>query len=74
MTVSAFAPTDLMNRKQAADYLRSLACTITTARSLAKLATDGGGPPYFIDGNRVLYSKAELDQWRRERLRRKEQK
>lgn len=74
MTVLDISPTDLMNRKQAADYLRSLACTITTARSLAKLAVDGGGPPYFMDGNRVLYSRAELNQWRLSRLRRKEPK
>jgi hypothetical protein len=67
-------PLDLLNRKQAADYLRSLQCSVTTARGLAKLAVAGRGPPYFVDGNRVLYSRAELNQWRLNRLQRREPK
>jgi hypothetical protein len=74
MTALNLDPTDLMDRKEAANYLRSLRCTITTARMLAKLAVDGGGPPYYIDGNRALYSRVELNQWRLNRLRRREPK
>lgn len=74
MTALASPPLVLLNRKEAANYLRSLQCSVTTARGLARLAVKGSGPPYFMDGNRVLYLKAELDQWRRERLRRKEPK
>lgn len=63
-----YCPDDLLNRKQAADYLRSLRCTVTTARTLAQMACEGGGPPYYMEGNRALYSKAELEEWRRKRL------
>lgn len=74
MMATEVQPATLLNRKQAANYLRSLNCTITTARSLAKLAVDGGGPPYYIDGNRALYAIPDLNQWRLDRLRRKEPK
>ena len=63
-------PGTLLNRKEAADYLRGLRCSVRTANRLAQLASSDEGPPYYMDGGRALYSKPELDQWRMQRLRR----
>jgi hypothetical protein len=63
-------PSQLLTRKQAADYLRNMRCSITAAGTLAQMARRGNGPPSYRDGGRVLYDRAELDEWRRKRLRR----
>lgn len=44
-------------RKEAADYLG------ISVALLAKLATTGGGPPYSLLGNAVVYAREDLDAW-----------
>jgi hypothetical protein len=74
MSLTDIVPTDLLTRKQAAGYLRDMNCSVRTARTLSQMASDGNGPPIIRDGNRAMYSRAELEQWRRSRLRRGESK
>lgn len=68
-------PTDLLTRKQAAEYLRRRGYLITT-RSLGNLAYNnnaGGGPAFYKEGKgRTFYAPADLDKWRNSRLRRVE--
>ena len=40
----------------------------TSWKTLQKMATTGGGPPYHIWGNRAVYSPPRLDAWAEERL------
>jgi hypothetical protein len=64
------AADDFLNRKQAAAYLRSQGCPIDHNRlaNMAMKQNAGQGPPYTRYGWRtVIYSKAELDEWRRKR-------
>jgi hypothetical protein len=52
-----------LRRDAAAAYLNAR-YGFGTVRSLAKMVTQGGGPPYRKYGTRLcLYSRAELDKW-----------
>jgi len=51
----------LVSRKDASAYLREEWGIIRTAKTLAKYATVGGGPPYRKDGKQALYDPADLD-------------
>lgn len=71
MSETGLSPTGLLlTRKQAAEYLRRQHCQISykTLTNYAANKNEGGGPPFFKDGDRALYSPAELDTWRRNRL------
>lgn len=51
------------SRKEAAQYL-SLRGIPTTQKTLAKLASRGGGPAYRLFGpKRALYTIQDLDNW-----------
>jgi hypothetical protein len=54
-------------RKQAGEYLTSK-YGHGSARSLAKLATVGGGPTFRKLGRIVVYDPADLDAWVQSRL------
>jgi hypothetical protein len=54
-------------RKEAAHYLRQNGFPISW-KTLQKMATTGGGPPYRIFGNKALYEETELIEWARARL------
>ena len=57
-----------LRRKEAAEYLRKY-YGFCTQRSLAKLATVGGGPEYRKIGKRiVVYEPLKLDEWARSRI------
>jgi len=56
-----------LRRWQAADYLREK-YGLSTANSLAKLATVGGGPRFQKLGRIVLYRQEDLDEWVTSRL------
>lgn len=67
-------PVEFLTRKQAAHYLRRRGIQ-TSYRHLNNLALNnnaGGGPPFYKDGNRALYTRDDLEEWRRKRLRRVE--
>ncbi len=51
-----------MDRREAADYIRSRGLTYSHT-TLSKLATLGGGPIYRRFGNRAVYTQADLDAW-----------
>jgi hypothetical protein len=51
-----------LRRRQAAQYLRERGIP-GTEKSLAKLATLGGGPTYRLFGRIPLYTPADLDQY-----------
>ncbi len=51
-----------LRRKEAADFLK-LKYGLGTARTLAKLATVGGGPAMTYFGRIPLYSEETLDAW-----------
>lgn len=57
-----------LSRKEAATYLIETWGIRRTAKTLAKLATMGGGPPYRKDKIKTLYDPADLDIWARETL------
>ena len=57
-----------MNRKQAANYLLTKWNIRMTEATLAKKATQGGGPPYQRDGRFPNYSDVGLDAFARDRL------
>ena len=69
---------DLLNRKQAALYLRKKGCATSpsTLASMAMSNNAGGGPPFTIYRNRkrrhVSYRRGDLDEWADKRLRRVE--
>ena len=72
------ADDELLNRKQAAAYLRKKGCA-TSPATLAFMAIGnnaGGGPPFLVYRNRkrrhVSYRRDELDKWAAARLRRVE--
>jgi hypothetical protein len=52
----------LYRRKQAADYVKER-FGFCTARSLAKYATVGGGPPMIYIGKIPFYRPEWLDAW-----------
>jgi hypothetical protein len=60
----------LLTRKQAAAFLQKLKCSIS-ANTLANLLHKNG-PPFYMDGGRALYDPVELEEWRRNRLVRRE--
>jgi hypothetical protein len=51
-----------LRRKEAAAYLTEQGFP-TTASTLQKYATVGGGPQFMIFGNKALYSPVVLDAW-----------
>jgi hypothetical protein len=60
-------PAQYLRRKQAAEYLRSK-FGHGAERTLAKLASLGGGPIYRKFGRIVVYEAADLDAWALGRL------
>ena len=52
-----------LSRKDASDFLSREWGIKRTVKTLAKLASTGGGPAYRKDGIRVLYDPADLDLW-----------
>jgi hypothetical protein len=52
---------DRMNVQEAADHLR------VSKAYLDILRTKGGGPIYAKNGRRVVYERADLDEWHRRR-------
>jgi hypothetical protein len=60
-------PAQYYRRKQAAAYLKSR-YGHGSPRTLAKLATLGGGPIFRRFGRIVLYDPADLDAWALARL------
>jgi hypothetical protein len=60
-------PAQYLRRKQAAEYLRSK-YGHGAERTLAKLASLGGGPIYRKFGRIVVYDSADLDAWALGRL------
>lgn len=59
---------EFYSRHEASDYLVTRWGIRRTPKTLAKLATIGGGPAYRKDGRLVLYAVADLDEWARARL------
>ncbi len=57
-----------LRRKEASAYLRDEWGIIRTPKTLAKLATIGGGPPFEKDGRFPLYTPPLLDTWARSQL------
>lgn len=59
--ISALTPTrevkDVLDEKQAADYIGQKPGTLRQWRSLSR------GPAYHKKGRRVLYKKSDLDAW-----------
>ncbi|RTL88156.1 MAG: hypothetical protein EKK29_05885 [Hyphomicrobiales bacterium] len=56
-----------LRRKEAGEYLKS-AYGFGSGKTLAKLATEGGGPEFFKAGNVALYSYDALDSWAKEKM------
>ena len=52
----------LINRKQAADYLKSLGIRSSKV-TLARLAMTGNGPKYALIGRTAYYKPEWLDEW-----------
>lgn len=61
------ADTEFLRRREAAKYLSSkYGCC--TERTLAKLASVGGGPLFRKVGRLVFYARPDLDNWMLERM------
>ena len=56
-----------LTRQEAAAYLSESGLPISK-NTLQKFATIGGGPEYFIFGNRALYTPHSLNAWAEARL------
>lgn len=56
-----------LRRAEAGAYLKAK-YGFGSGKSLAKIATEGGGPPFFKAGNIALYSYAALDAWAMEKI------
>jgi hypothetical protein len=56
-----------LTRREAAFYLSENGLPVSK-NTLQKFATTGGGPEYFIFGNRALYTPQSLDAWAEARL------
>lgn len=54
--------TNLLNRKQAADYLTSLGLKISK-QTMAIQAMQGIGPKYALIGHAAYYKQEWLDEW-----------
>ena len=59
--------TNLMNRKQAAEYLTSLGLKISTG-TMAVHAMRGTGVQYSIIGRKAYYKQEWLDEWLADQL------
>ena len=57
-----------LRRNEASAYLRDEWGISRTPKTLAKLATIGGGPPFEKDGRFPLYTPPMLDIWARSQL------
>lgn len=57
-----------LRRIEASTYLLENWGISRTPKTLAKLATIGGGPPMEYDGRLPLYTEEGLDAWARNRL------
>lgn len=57
-------PNALLTRERAASALTALGYTISP-KTLAGMATRGGGPPYVRFGRRALYRWADVLDWAR---------
>jgi hypothetical protein len=56
----------LLDRREAADYLQACHGIPITPEQLARLANQGGGPPFRLCGGRrsaAVYSPGDLDAW-----------
>ena len=60
-------PDDLLTREQTAAALRAAGFPISP-KTLATMATRGGGPPYRYFGPRVLYRRGDSLDWAQGRL------
>jgi hypothetical protein len=60
-------PARYLRRKEAGEYLKSK-YGHGSARTLAKLATLGGGPIFRRFGRIVVYDPTDLDAWAKSRL------
>ena len=56
-----------LTRPEAAAYCTDRGATISKT-TLAKFATEGGGPSYRRFGNKALYTVKDLDKWIKDRL------
>ena len=69
---------ELLNRKQAAIYLRKMGCAVSpsTLANMAVSGNAGGGPPFIVYRNRkrrhVSYKRVDLDEWAAKKIRRVE--
>ena len=69
---------ELLNRKQAAAYLRAKGCATgeTTLARLAMHNNEGGGPSYIVyrrkKKNHIRYPIKDLDAWAAKQIRRVE--
>ncbi|WP_273727505.1 hypothetical protein [Brucella gallinifaecis] len=57
-----------LRRKDVPEYLLSKFGIVLSRSTLAKLATNGGGPLMQYSGRIPLYHKDDLDDWANERL------
>lgn len=57
-----------LRRKDVPEYLLSKFGIIISRSTLAKLATNGGGPLMQYSGRTPLYHKDDLDDWANQRL------
>jgi hypothetical protein len=57
-----------MRRKLASEYLLQVHGVSLTAATLAKLAVQGGSPPFWKDGRFPVYGRDQLDEFATARL------
>ena len=71
---SPTSPNTFLTRKQAVDYLQRRGVQISYGylANMANNNNSGGGPSFYKDGGRALYTRDDLEEWRRKRLRRVE--
>jgi hypothetical protein len=58
----------MMTRDDAAAHIREKHNQKCTAGYLTKLASIGGGPPFYRVGGRVEYDPVDLDTWAQSRI------
>ena len=59
---------ELMHRKELSNYLRQRWGIKHAPQTLAKLATMGGGPPFYKAGKTPIYPRSDADEWAKTRL------